>query len=99
MENKTLIQDLKAVRRVVDAGWCRYNWTNERGQHCIMGAIGEVLRDSTASDRRTSLLKKLEDQLVGTLAAGRSIMYYNDEVAKDKRYILRLIDRTIKANS
>lgn len=86
----------KAIEILETDGWCRKLMTDDKGHHCILGAMNKASFSLGLEEYEAEELVRQQLEKEGF---GGSYLYYNDYVAKDKRYVIRLLQRTIRANS
>lgn len=91
------IQVLEEAIKILETdGWCQGQMKNEQGHYCLKGAVRKARSNlGFVGEDPVWLIHnqlKVEGSMAGTV-------HYNDYIAKDKRYVIRLLRRTINANS
>lgn len=78
----------KAAVELEVHGWCRNMFSNAQGHRCVLGAIEKV----KASEHT------LMDVFIPVIERDIKypIIFWNDEVAKDKRQVTRMLRRVAK---
>lgn len=93
-------QILKKAKRFLETdGWCRGASTDDRGRHCATGALGCATNEIGSPDHtqaRELLLNAIMERHSNEYAVS-GIVAWNDEIVRDKRDVLRMFDRAIKA--
>jgi hypothetical protein len=86
-------------------GWCKREYAKDKSgervaennptavRFCAEGAIYRAYPGSINAKKRHNILDKL-DSLIATKGVGcNGLTSYNDDIAKDKRYIIRLFKK------
>jgi len=84
---------LRQVRRLVNKGWCKFEFRSDNDEFCLSGACSHVCRP---------LGREITQWLVWALnASGQpgDILWFNDRFDTTKDDVLRLIDDAIKLAS
>ena len=94
MTTKQLLQ--KAKRILLKDGWCRFYLEDSHGRHCLHGALKKAEHGRCSYGDMTSrdALLVIEQCITKSPFAGDA-MYFNDLVARDRRTIIRVLDKAI----
>lgn len=93
---------LKEARKLIAAGWIQYaseKFVHGKPHYCLSYAIsksaylgGKKYWSGDELEAREAVVKVIEKKHPGKFV---SLIGYNDDIAKDKRYVLRVLDRAI----
>ena len=98
MNYKLVISGLRKLRALLSKGWCRgesHKSICGRDHFCISGGMDNLLyHKKIASTTHKLMFDELGKEFYVSYPYAE-VIDFND-TAKDKRYVLRLIDRTIR---
>lgn len=103
---------LKDARDIIEkGGWCRGQQRDERGRHCVIGAISVAIRKDGDPPRakvgffsyqQHKLYRKVIDRFVTTALKGGNVIVsegtvtnWNDGIARSKKQVLAKFDKAI----
>lgn len=89
-----VVKCLRDARRLVAKGWCQHLGEDAYGNHCVMGAVGEVAGDT---DTHVKAYRALANAIPLTrMGFYQGVAEYNDAPGRKKAEILALFDKAIE---
>lgn len=91
-------QILDEAANVLDElGWCRGASVDNSGRHCLVGALRVARRRLDPHSSNIGPSRALRVELGRPdYVSNYPLVHFNDTVAKDKRYVTRLLRRTAR---
>lgn len=87
-----MVNELKQIRQIIVSGWCKGTLKNDKGEHCLMGAINKVVPiEKTEIPIYSAILNQIKNTTQYS-----SIIKFNDSIWTTKADVLKIIDATIE---